>query len=108
MHRQQATSPDIQIIKPLTAERAGRGEKKEQNTGDSLESSSPNIVKIILYMHKEDLCQGKDASLSKKDGGEHEIKPICCLQTSYFKYKDIEKVKINVASLHQRKADIQN
>lgn len=63
MCRQQATSPDIQIIKPLTADQAGRGEKKEQNTGGSLESSSPNIVKIILYMHKEDLCQGKDCQL---------------------------------------------
>lgn len=56
-------SQDIQTIKPLNPEGTNKGEKTEQRTGGSTESSNPNIVKIILNMHKEDLCQGKECQL---------------------------------------------
>ena len=63
MSKQQASSLDIQILKLLNPKGASKGEKKDQRTGGSTESSSSNIVKIILNICKKDLCQDKDCQL---------------------------------------------
>lgn len=57
---------EIRIIKTLNPEESNKreGGKKEQRTGGSIESSSPNITIIILYIHKVELhFQGKDCQI---------------------------------------------